>query len=189
MSLFDDIKESAEGRELSTRWYRSQISSLGGGTMTATQHIREGRATARPNYGMMNLFSYRPEKGEKLPFYDIFPLAIPVAKHRDGFTGINFHYLTIPQRVKLLNTLVESFKDGGNDKLDMTWRNISGLRSVRPIVRRYKAANVGSMFLKLSVEDMLIAVLLPVEQFYRGDYSTRRPVSTNEVHREIRRKM
>ena len=189
MSLFDDIKESAEGRELSTRWYRSKVSSLGGGTMTATQHIREGRATARPNYGMMNLFSYRPEKGEKLPFYDVFPLAIPVAKKRDGFTGINFHYLTIPQRVKLLNILVESFKDGENNKLDMTWRNISSLRSARPIVRRYKAANVSSMFLKLDVEDMLIAVLLPVEQFYKGDYATRQPVSTNEVHREIRRKI
>ena len=142
MSLFDDIKESAEGRELSTRWYRSQITSLGGDSMSAKSHINQGQATARPNYGMMNLFSYRPETAEKLRFYDIFPLAIPVARHRDGFTGINFHYLPIPARVKLLNSLVESFKDGENEKLDMTWRNVSGLRSVRPIVRRYKAANV-----------------------------------------------
>jgi hypothetical protein len=120
VSLFDDIKESAEGRELSTRWYRGKVSSLGGGSMTATQHITQGKSTARPNYGMMNLFSYRPEKGDKVPFYDVFPLAIPVARKRDGFTGINFHYLTIPQRVKLLNILVESFKDGENNKLDMT---------------------------------------------------------------------
>ena len=189
MSLFDDIKESAEGRELSTRWYRGKITSMGGSSMSATQHINQGNSTARPNYGMMNLFSYSPETAEKLDYYDMFPLSIPVAKHRDGFTGINFHYLPIPLRVKLLNTLVESFKDDGNNRLDMTWRNISGLRSVRPIVRRYKARNVNSLFLKLTVEDMLIAVLLPVQQFYSGAYNSRRSVSENLVYRETRNKV
>ena len=50
MSLFDDIKESAEGRELSTRWYRGKITSMGGNSMTARQHINQGNSTARPNY-------------------------------------------------------------------------------------------------------------------------------------------
>jgi len=189
VSLFDDIKQSAEGRELSTRWYRSKITSLGGDSMTATSHITQGNTTARPNYGMMNLFSYRPETAEKLPYYDVFPLVIPVARQRDGFTGINFHYMPMPARVKLLNTLVESFKDGENSKLDMTWRNVSGLRKVRPLVRRYKAKNVNSLFLKLDVEDMLIAVLLPVQQFYSGEWVSRRPVSEREVYRDTRQRM
>ena len=76
MSLFDDIKESAEGRELSTRWYRGKITSMGGNSMTARQHINQGNSTARPNYGMMNLFSYRPETAEKLPYYDLFPFVL-----------------------------------------------------------------------------------------------------------------
>ena len=189
MSLFDDIKESAEGRELSTRWYRGKITSMGGSNMTATQHITQGKTTARPNFGMMNLFSYRPETAEKLPYYDLFPLSIPVAKHRDGFTGINFHYLPIPLRVKLLNTLVESFADDDKGKLNMTWRGISNLRTVRPIVRRYKAKNVNSKFLKLTVEDMLIAVLLPVQQFYSGEYRSRKSVSSNQVYRDTRRRI
>ena len=189
MSLFDDIKESAEGRELSTRWYRSKITSLGGNNIDAVQHIDAGKTTARPTYGMMNLFWYMPLKGEKLPYYDIFPLSIPVVIHRDGFTGINFHYLSIPMRVKLLEILIESFADGNNNKLNMTWRNISGLKYAKPIVRRYKAERVRSLFLKLNVEDMLIAALLPVEKFYKGEYSVRRPVPSNEVHREIRRKI
>ena len=189
MSLFDDIKQSAEGRELSTRWYRGKITSLGGSSMSAQAHINQGTTTGRPNYGMMNLFSYRPETAEKLQYYDVFPLSIPVVKHRDGFTGINFHYLPIPLRVKLLNTLVEAFGDDSNEKLDMTWRSIANLRSVRPIVRRYKARNVKSMFLKLSVEDMLIAVLLPVQQFYSGEYRSRKSVSPNEVYRDTRQRI
>ena len=189
MSLFDDIKESAEGRELSTRWYRGKITSMGGNSMTARQHINQGNSTARPNYGMMNLFSYRPETAEKLPYYDLFPLSIPVVRHRDGFTGINFHYLPIPLRVKLLNTLVEAFADDSNNKLDMTWRSISSYRTVRPIVRRYKARNVSSLFLKLTVEDMLVAVLLPVQQFYSGEYRSRKSVSSNQVYRDTRRRI
>ena len=189
MSLFDDIKETAAGRELSTRWYRGKITSMGGSTMSATQHIDQGKTTARPNYGMMNLFSYRPETAEKLPYYDLFPLSIPVVKHRDGFTGINFHYLSIPLRVKLLDILVEAFADDDKGKLDMTWRSISSLRTVRPIVRRYKARRVGSKFLKLTVEDMLIAVLLPVQQFYTGAYTSRKSVTPNEVYRETRNKI
>lgn len=187
MSLFDDIKESAEGRELSTRWYQSKIASLGGNRLGAKQHIEEGDKTSGPNYGMMNLFSYRPETAEKLSYYDIFPLSIPVAKNKDGFTGINFHYLPIPLRVKVLNTLVDSF--GDNNKLNLTWRQVSGYNKIRPIVRRYKARNVNSLFLKITVEDMLIASLLPVEEFYTGEYSSRRRVSSSQVYRETRQKI
>jgi|TARA_E500000305_G_C3883024_1_gene170677 hypothetical protein len=187
VSLFKEIKESAEGRELSTRWYRSKITALGGNSMSVDAHIEDGLATARPNYGMMNLFAYRPSAPEKLPYYDIFPLSIPVAKHRDGFTGINFHYLSIPMRVKLLEILVEAF--GENNKVQMTWRQISGLRLARPIVRRYKAKWVESKFLRLPVEDMLIAALLPVQQFYSGQWNQKRPVSSNSVWSRTRNKV
>ena len=187
MSLFDDIKDSAEGRDLSTRWYRAKVAALGGTSMTAETHIDDGLATAKPNYGMMNLFSYQPSKPEKIPYYDIFPLSIPVVKHRDGFTGINFHYLTIPMRVKLLDILVEAF--GENNKVQMSWRQISGLRLARPIVRRYKAKWVKSKFLRLPVEDMLIAAVLPVQQFYSGRWDQKRPVSSKSVWSQTRNKL
>lgn len=189
MSLFDDIKESAEGRELSTRWYRSKITSLGGTTMTAEQHIEEGYATAKPNYGMMNLFHYQPQTAEKLPFYDLFPLVIPVEKNRDGFTGINFHFLSIPMRVAFLNLLTEAFADDRMEKLNLTWRQISGLGKSKAIVRRYKAKNVKSTFLRLPIEDMLIAVLLPVQKFYTGSLSSRTSVPSNSVYSQTRNKM
>ena len=46
MSLFQEIKESAEGRELSLRWYRNKIRSLKGERITVRQHIREGTSSA-----------------------------------------------------------------------------------------------------------------------------------------------
>jgi len=186
MTLFTEIKESAEGRELSTRWFRSKIASLGGSKITATQHIEEGNTTARPNYGMMNLFSYRPETAERLPYYDLFPLVIPVQKSRDGFTGLNFHYLPIPLRLKLLDLITEVFMDTKKEALAITWSRVSTFKSVRPIVRRYKAKNVDSLFLKIPAEDMLIASLLPVQRFYKGEWRHRQPVSDRVVWRNSR---
>ena len=134
----------------------------------------------------MNLFHYRPKHAKRLPYYDIFPLTIPVKRHRNGFTGINFHYLSIPQRVKILNILVEAYADDAVEKLDMTWRNIQTYRQTQPMVHRYLASQVDSLFLRLPIEDMLIAVLLPVQRFYKGPWSMRKQVSPTTVHRDSR---
>ena len=159
---------------------------MGGQRMGAEQHITEGNATARPTYGTMNLFHYRPKTAKRLPYYDIFPLTIPVKRHRNGFTGINFHYLSIPQRVKILNILTEAFADRDVEKLDMTWRNIQTYRQTQPMVHRYLASQVDSLFLRLPIEDMLIAVLLPVQRFYKGPWNMRKQVSPLTVHRDSR---
>ena len=60
MSLFTEIKESAEGRELSLKWYQARVRALG--KLKADTVIREGKADAmaqsRPQFGMLNLFNY-----------------------------------------------------------------------------------------------------------------------------------
>jgi len=154
--------------------------------MGAQQHILEGNSTARPTYGTMNLFHYRPKTAKRLPYYDVFPLTIPVKRHRNGFTGINFHYLSIPLRVKILNILTEAYADRDVEKLDMTWRSIQRYKQIQPMVHRYLASRVDSLFLRLPIEDMLIAVLLPVQRFYKGAWSMRKQVSPITVHRDSR---
>ena len=109
MSLFQDIRDSAEGRELSVRWYQDQIRNLGGNTIGARQHITEGRRENKtavgPTFGELNLYYYRPKTAKKLPYYDTFPIVLPFKRHKNGFTGINFHYLPMGLRVKLLQKI------------------------------------------------------------------------------------
>ena len=185
--FIQSVLDAAGGRPKSTQWYKDKIKEFG--KPGALDLIRDGKRDNKPFVGKLNMFFYDPKFKKTLPYYDTFPLVLPLERYSDGFLGINFHYLPIPLRVKLLNTLVEAFTDDSNEKLDMTWRSIANLRSVRPIVRRYKARNVKSMFLKLSVEDMLIAVLLPVQQFYSGEYRSRKSVSPNEVYRDTRQRI
>ena len=191
MSIFTDIKESAEGRELSLKWYRDRVGELG--KLKAQQVIRKGKedatARVRPTYGMLNLFHYRPTTSEKLPYYDIFPLSLPVRKHTDGFTGLNFHYLSVPMRVRLLEIIAAGFGDETTQRMNVTYSKIKRFSYVKPTVRRYKAKAVGSLFLQIPLEDMLVGALLPVQVFYKGRWSAKSLVLPTEVWRDSRRKI
>ena len=189
MSIFTDIKESAAGRELSVRWYRDRVRALG--ELRADQIIREGKedATARirPTYGMLNLFFYFPEKPERLSYYDMFPLTLPVVKHGNGFTGLNFHYLSVPMRVRLLEIISAGFGNEATQKMMVTYSRIKRYSYVKPTIRRYKAKAVGSLFLQIPLDDMLLGALLPVQAFYKGRLQARTMVSPETVWKDSRR--
>ena len=189
MSIFEEIRDSAEGRELSERWYRFKVRQMLG-TRGSFRGVMADADTeqrkSRPKWGNMNLFWYRPKTAKKLPYYDIFPIVLPFKKHKDGFTGINFHYLPIYMRIKLLELLDAGYGDEEKGRLQVFWNDLKLLKLARPIVRRYLAPNVKSLFLSIPLEDMFVAVLLPVEKFYKGSYSTKRGVSSRVVWKDIR---
>ena len=149
-----------------------------------------GEADARsrgsiPKWGNMNLFWYRPKTAKKLPYYDMFPIVLPFEKHKNGFTGINFHYLPIYMRIKLLELLDAGYGDEDKGKLQVFWSDLRQLKLARPIVRRYLASHVHSLFLHISLEDMFVGILLPVEKFYKGEYKNKRGVSSRIVWNDI----
>ena len=179
-TIFRKIREEAAGRELSVRWYRNKIKALAP-RITGPELLSEAekkKIRARPTYGMMNLFWYKPLNAKRLKYYDLYPLVIPFKRHRNGFTGLNFHYLSVPMRINLLERL-SAFEDSGTlysldvDDIDQLlafeWTEVKGMRGIKPIVRRYLANYVYSNFLKIELEDMVVASLLPVERFYTGD--------------------
>ncbi len=203
MTIIQDIKETAAGRDLSVKWYRSQITALGGNKLTGKMLINSsdnsiGKSAERdalnkeglPRYGKMNLFAYAPETAKKLPYYDMFPLIIPIERAKGGILGINFHYLPIPLRVQLLKLLTETFGDEtGTRMTNLTWRQLSGYRKVLPIVRHYKYKNIRSKFLQVSLEDMIIAILLPVQRFYKGPLDNKTSVEPRKVYMDTRSKI
>jgi len=203
IGVFDEIREAAHGRELSMRWYRQKVQELLPSPQVRRM-IREGgrenKTTARPNFGMMNLFYYRPKGAEKLSYYDVFPLVIPMGKRlNNGFVGLNFHYLSVPQRWLLLerlemfqrSSLLDSFdaEEGAGMVMALFWGQIKAKRGVKPIVRRYLTKQINSFFLKIELSEMLIAVSLPVERFYTGKWNGKRRVRPEEVFRSTRREM
>lgn len=123
--------------------------------------------------GRMYFFFYNPKTKEKLPYYDIFPLVIPLEKYKDGFLGINLHYVNPKIRFKILENLSNTLN---NSKLDETTRmrinydyvkNISSINMIKPCLKRYLTQNVGSKFLHIDSSEWHLAALLPFEAFMK----------------------
>ena len=203
IGIFDEIREEAHGRELSMRWYRQKVQDLLPKPQVRAM-IREGvktqKVTVRPNFGTMNLFYYRPKGAAKLPYYDVFPLVIPIGRRlNDGFVGLNFHYLSVPQRWLLLERLsmfqvpseLDAFDtgEGAGDVMALFWSQIRRKRGVKPIVKRYLTKNIQSRFLKIELSEMLIALSIPMERFYTGKWGGRKKYISEKVYRQTRKEM
>ena len=109
------VLDETRGQERSVSWFRKKIREFG--APSSTELVREGKRSATPFFGRLNMFFYSPKHKDKLPYYDRFPLVLPLERYRGGFMGINMHYLPIPLRTRLLDKLYEF---SSNDKFDET---------------------------------------------------------------------
>ena len=175
----DQILQKTGGKDRSIRWFRDKVRELG--DVSPREQIREGQSRgkisfARPEFGAMNLFMYSPkykDNKDVLPYYDRFPLILPITplkQYKEGFMGLNFHYLSIPMRIRLLNILAE-YADGPMDegtRIKLTWNRIKRNQMVRPTIKRYLYEHVRTPFRVIDGDEMMVAALLPVQRFVRA---------------------
>ena len=76
------VVKAAKGRPKSTDWYRDKIREFG--TPKSMDLIRDGKQAASPFFGRLNMFLYDPKHKKKLPYYDTFPLVLPLERYSDG---------------------------------------------------------------------------------------------------------
>ena len=167
--VIDSIVKQAGDTRKSMDWYRTKVRDAVGSGTTARGLIRQGKATATPKFGIMNLFGYRAKTyGAPLPYYDRFPLIIPTDKRGGRFWGINFHYLPYGLRVQLFRRMLSFASDNNFDEkttINVSFRQIAGIRAVRPSIKSYLFSQVRSAFLNIRVNEMPVALNLPVQRF------------------------
>ena len=103
--FIQSVLDAAKGRPKSTQWYKDKIKEFG--KPGAMDLIRDGKRNNKPFIGKLNMFFYDPKFKKTLPYYDTFPLVLPLEAYSDGFLGINFHYLPIPLRLKQNHSFAE----------------------------------------------------------------------------------
>ena len=161
--VFDSIKQAAGDKEKSLTWYRGKVKSLMD-NITKNKLMR-GKLFATPQPNGLNFFRYNPKLASILPYYDVFPLVLPIQSARGGFLGINFHYLPIPLRMKLFETLEK--KDFKGD-----YRALKNIREIKPTIKHYLRSQMASKFLRLDEEEFAPAIFLPVQDFRKAGTST-----------------
>ena len=174
------VVKAAQGRPKSTDWYRDKIREFG--TPKTLDLIRDGKQASSPFFGRLNMFIYDPKLKKKLPYYDTFPLVLPLEEYNDGFLGLNFHYLPIPLRMKLLDRVVDFSNNTKFDKsttLGVSYNALKRVRLIKPTIKRYLAGKVKSRFRRVDADEFTVATLLPVARFKKG--------SQAEVYRDSRK--
>ena len=173
-SVFDRIKVRAGDTDRSATWYRSQVNRIASGK-TAGQLFREGKLQARPSVGRLNLFGYNPKLRNKLPYYDIFPLVLPLEPIKGGFMGMNFHYLPPLLRFRLLERMQAKASDRRFDsrtKFEVNYDDVKAIKLVKPTIKKYLYAYVQTGFLRINADDAAVAIYLPVQRFKKAPEAT-----------------
>ena len=174
------VVKAAKGRPRSTDWFRDKIKEFG--QPGAMDLIRDGKQKRTPFFGRLNMFFYDPKLKTKLPYYDTFPLVLPLERYPDGFLGINFHYLPINLRIRLLDRMVDFSNNTKFDEsttLDVDYTGVKGIRLVKPTLKRYLSGRVKTNFRRVDADEFTVATLLPVQRFSKA--------SEAEVYRDSRK--
>lgn len=169
-------------------WYRTQAGKLQS-NIPPSRFSRglDSRKTESMEYGLMYAFKYDPKMKKELPYYDTFPLIFPVKFEKDGFLGINFHYLPPILRAKLMDALYSTLTNKDYDDTTRIRASYSILQSAakfryfKPTLKKYLKSHVRSQFLMIGVQEWDIALFLPTESFRKAD--------TGRVWEESRKKI
>ena len=160
------VLKAAGNKPQSVAWFRNKIKEFG--EPKSMDLIRDGKRTSVPTFGLLNMFVYDPKLKDKLPYYDTFPLVLPIEDYNNGFLGINLHYLSIPMRIRLLDRLIETANNKKFDEstsLNANYRALKKIDLIKPCLKRYLTGHVRSKFRKVTADEFIVATLLPVQRF------------------------
>lgn len=154
-------------------WYKDVSNGVGskipGKVMTNISNL-----TSVISIGKMYLFYYDPKTKETLPYWDQFPLIFPIQMYKDGFLGINLHYVQPLVRAKIMKSLYDltsNKKMNDNTKLQISYKilsNLSRYSMIKPCIKRYLFNHVRSRYFYITPENWDLALMLPTEQFQKA---------------------
>jgi hypothetical protein len=173
--LLDRIKASLAKEGLTPRtnaartWLRAKVKELNPSRAALMRDSERLKSSSM--IGRMYFYFYDPKTKDSLPYYDRFPLVIPIERYQDGFLGLNLHYIHPKQRIILLDKLSETASNKNYDettKLRISYGYLSAASrafEAQPCIKRYLFSQIQSRFLEITADEWDIAVMLPMESF------------------------
>lgn len=189
--IFDKILNSPDvpqRKQAARQWFRGEAEQVTRSSANPSRIISGNRSdlTNRLLPGRMYMFQYDPKMKTKLPYYDTFPLIFVLESERNGFLGLNMHYLPPILRARLMDALYDRvISEDSQDiqtKVRVTYGILKGasqLRFYKPCIKRYLYSQTRSRFLYINPDKWDIALMLPSARFQKANI--------NRVYRDSRR--
>ena len=174
MSLSDFFKKDDSKKnmmiEKSMDWMRdrSQVMSQNLVKENATKFEQTGRL------GHIYQFVYDAKTKSKLKYYDFFPMSIVIEQYKNGFLGLNLHYLPLTMRFFFMEQLWK-FVSSPSGELDEDTRfllrynmlkAISGKKYFKPCLKRYLYSQMRTPMYHIPSNKWTFAMVLPSSKFF-----------------------
>ena len=174
----DDLSLTQGSRKLEARkWLRDSALAINNiDAQRFTNRADKSRLVNRIDHdhiGQMFMFWYDAKLKEELPFWDRLPLIYPIEIYKDGFLGINLHYLSPMFRARLMDALYSTISDqkyNKNTHLRIRYQILKGatrFRYFKPCIKRYLHSHVQSRFIRIEPTEWDMALMLPTERFQK----------------------
>ena len=167
IDIFEPLKDLQGNKLKSANWYKNAVSLISDKSRPSDL-LSSGKMLGRPSAGRMSMFFYDPKTKSRLPYYDTFPLVLPLEPAKGGFIGLNFHYLPYGARFAFLQQLqsyASNAKFDQSTKIQASYDSIKSNKYTKASIKRYLYSQVRSNFLRIDVNEMALAAYLPVAQF------------------------
>lgn len=147
--------------------------------------------TPIPELGRMYLFCYKAKWANILPFWDRHPLVYVLKLNRgegSGLEGINYHYLGLEQRIRLLNIIVNGAdltKEERDRRVIMTYQKLkhSAEMWVKFSYKRYLYSHLQTKFIMVPITNWKEILYLPLSRFEKATEAEVNSIATGRKWR------
>lgn len=175
--------ELAAHSEEAMNWFRETIRYR---PRTRDAIYREGSKVSRIIEGNLYMMFYDAKTKKKLPYWDMFPLVIPFdTSLKDGFYGINLHYIAPRFRVLLLDELYKT-NNRTNEGVLINYeliKKVTKLNIAKPCIKRYLTSQITKPPVEIEKDFWDLAAMIPSGNFN----NMQGRVNTNTVYAKSRK--
>jgi len=121
--------------------------------------------------GKLFFFYYDPKGKATLPYYDRFPLVIPLELYPDGFLGLNLHYLPLSYRIAFLDKLMDYAvlgDEGEIMRVRISYDILTASRrfkEFKPCIKKYLTSHIQTKLVAVKPDEWQNAAFMPVHKF------------------------
>ena len=187
LTTLSDEKLAAQYQTMSREslnWLMKRIQNIRNPVSYIRPLTKETHRYVRPSdrqkflMGGLYYFLYDPKTKADLPYYDKFPLVMPLKREADGFLGLNFHYLPIRYRINFMKKLLPLAIYNDEDEIKrirITYPILDAstrYKEFKPCIKKYLYGHVRSRILAVEPQEWDVALYLPIQQFRKEPAKT-----------------
>ena len=157
----------------SLKWFREYVTK----NLARSNHrlaMATGTQTLQPKPGFLYAYMYDPKYKDTLPYYDTCPLILCLDVYKDGWLGINMHYMPPKIRQIMFEQLLDTLNKPSFDektKFKINWAKLKHFAKHKFIAhgcKRYLTSHLVTPLSKIDPKYWEIVIYLPTARFEKA---------------------